>query len=141
MQDAAYSTLLHEHRRTLHAKIADVLEMRFADVVERQPEILARHCTDAGKIEKAARYWGTAGQRSLERSAVAEASEQFTRALGQIASLPSTPMLRRERIKLQLAASNALMHVKGYAAPDTRASLDQARSLIEEVEALGRAFG
>ena len=29
------------------------------------------------------------------------------------------------------------MHVKGYAAPDTRASLDQARSLIEEVEALG----
>ena len=137
VQDAAYSTLLHEHRRTLHAKIADVLEMRFADVVERQPEILARHCTDAGKIEKAARYWGTAGQRSLERSAVAEASEQFTRALGQIASLPSTPMLRRERIKLQLAASNALMHVKGYAAPDTRASLDQARSLIEEVEALG----
>ena len=137
VQDAAYSTLLHEHRRTLHAKIADVLEMRFADVVERQPEILARHCTDAGKIEKAARYWGTAGQRSLERSAVAEASEQLTRALGQIASLPSTPVLRRDRIKLQLAASNALMPVKGYAAPDTRASLDQARSLIEEVEALG----
>ena len=137
VQDAAYSTLLHEHRRTLHAKIADVLEMRFADVVERQPEILARHCTDAGQIEKAARYWGAAGQRSLERSAVAEASEQFTRALGQIASLPSTPMLRRDRIKLQVAASNALMHVKGYAAPDTRASLDQARSLIEEVEALG----
>ena len=43
VQDAAYSTLLHEHRRTLHTRIADVLEMRFADVVERQPEILARH--------------------------------------------------------------------------------------------------
>ena len=137
VQDAAYSTLLHEHRRTLHAKIADALERRFADVVERQPEVLARHCTDAGQIEKAARYWGAAGQRSLERSAVAEASEQFTRALGQIASLPSTPKLRRDRIKLQVAASNALMHVKGYAAPDTRASLDQARSLIEEVEDLG----
>ena len=68
---------------------------------------------------------------------MAEASEQLTRALGQIASLPSTPMLRRDRIKLQVAASNALMHVQGYAAPDTRASLDQARSLIEEVEALG----
>ena len=68
---------------------------------------------------------------------MAEASEQFTRALDQIASLPTTPMLRRDRIKLQVAASNALMHVKGYAAPDTRASLDQARSLIEEVEVLG----
>ena len=137
VQDAAYSTLLHEHRRTLHTRIADVLETRFADVVERQPEILARHCTEAEQIEKAARYWGMAGQRSLERSAVAEASEQLTRALRQIASLPSTPMLRRDRIKLQLAVSNALMHVKGYAAPDTKASLDQARSLIEEVEALG----
>ncbi|MGY4512361.1 AAA family ATPase [Bradyrhizobium sp. USDA 3650] len=136
VQDAAYSTLLHEDGRKLHARIADVLETRFADVVERQPEILARHCNDAGQIEKAARYWGTAGQRSLERSAVAEASEQFARALGQIASLPSTPMLRRERIKLQVAHSNALMHVKGYAAPETRASLHQARSLIEEVEAL-----
>jgi predicted ATPase len=50
VQDAAYSTLLHEHRRTLHSRIADVLEMRFADVVERQPGILARHCTDAGQI-------------------------------------------------------------------------------------------
>ncbi len=137
VQDAAYGTLLHEHRRALHAKIADVLEMRFADVVERHPEILARHCTDAGQVEKAARFWGTAGQRSLERSALAEASEQFARALGQIASLPSTPMVRRERIKLQLAAATALMHVKGYAAPETRASLDQVRALIEEVEALG----
>ena len=67
VQEAAYSTLLREHRRALHAKIAQALETRFSDVVERQPGLLARHCTDAGQIEKAVGLWTKAGQRSLER--------------------------------------------------------------------------
>jgi class 3 adenylate cyclase/predicted ATPase len=137
VQDAAYSTLLREHRRGLHAKIAQALETQFADTAERQPELLARHYTDAGRIEKAAVFWGKAGQRSLEQSALAEAVEQLSRALSQIAILPATPTLRRERIKLQLAVANALMHVRGYAAPETRASLDQASSLIKQAEELG----
>jgi predicted ATPase len=140
VQDAAYSTLLREHRRALHGKIADALQTRFADIVARQPELLARHCTEAGQIDKAAGLWGLAGQRSLQRSAVAEAVEQLHRALSQIATLPATPALRREQIRLQVANANALMHVKGYAAAETRTALDQARSLIEQVEALGESL-
>ena len=64
-------------------------------------------------------------------------SEQFTRALGQIATLPATPALRREQIKLQVALINALMHTKGYAAPETKAAVERARLLIEQAEALG----
>jgi predicted ATPase len=66
-----------------------------------------------------------------------EAAEQLSRALGQIATLPGTAALRREQIKLKVALANALAHLKGYAAPETRTSLDQARSLIERAEALG----
>ena len=98
---------------------------------------MARHCTEAGLIEKAAGLWGKAGQRSLARSALVEAVEQLTRALGQIATLPATPALRREQIKLQVALMNALIHVKGYAAPETKAAEEQARLLIEQAEALG----
>ena len=87
IQDAAYGTLLREPRRALHARIAETLESEFADIAENQPEILARHCTEAGLIEKAAGLWGKAGQRSLERSALVEAVEQLTRALDQIADL------------------------------------------------------
>ena len=54
VQDAAYGTLLREPRRSLHARIAEILEGRFADIAETQPELLARHCTEAGLIEKAA---------------------------------------------------------------------------------------
>ena len=85
----------------------------FADIAENQPELLARHCTEAGLIEKAAGLWGKAGQRSLERSALVEAVEQLTRALDQIATLPATPALRREQIKLQVALITPLIHVKG----------------------------
>ena len=61
VQDAAYTTLLREPRRALHARIADSLESNFTDIVENQPEHLARHCTEAGLIEKAASLWGKAG--------------------------------------------------------------------------------
>ena len=137
VQDAAYGTLLREPRHALHARIAETIENQFAEVAERQPELLARHCTEAGLIEKAAGLWGKAGQRSLERSALAEATEQLTRALAQIAALPDTPALRREEIKLQVALITPLMHVKGYAAPETKAAAERARLLIERAEALG----
>jgi predicted ATPase len=137
VQDAAYGTLLREPRRTLHARIAETIESEFAESAESRPELLARHWTEAGVIEKAADLWGQAGQRSLAQSALVEAVEQLTRALDQIATLPSTPVLRGEQIKLQVALANALMHVKGYAAPETKAAATQARVLVEHAEALG----
>jgi class 3 adenylate cyclase/predicted ATPase len=138
VQDAAYGTLLREPRRALHARIVEILESRFADVAENQPEILARHCTEAGQIEKAVGQWGDAGQRSLERSALVEAAEQITRALAQIATLPATPALRQQEIKLQVALIPPLLHVKGQAAPETKAAAERAHSLIERAEALGQ---
>src|SRR6516165_4676766 len=125
VQDAAYGTLLREPRRALHARIADVLESRFAEIAENQPELLARHCTEAGMIEKAAGLWGKAGQRSLERSALVEAAEQLRRALG------------REEIKLQVALIAPLIHVRGYAASEVKAAAERARLLIEQAESLG----
>ena len=62
---------------------------------------------------------------------------QFTRAIDLIATLPGTPALRREQIKLQVALINALHHVKGYAAPESKTAVERARVLIEQAEALG----
>jgi predicted ATPase len=137
VQDAAYGTLLREPRRALHTRITETLETQFAEVAETQPELLARHCTEAGLTEKAASLWGKAGLRSLERSALVEAIEQLTRALAQVATLPATPALRREQIKLQVVLITPLIHVKGYAAPETKAAAERARVLIEQAEALG----
>ena len=137
VQDAAYGTLLREPRRALHAHVAEIIASQFADVAENQPELLARHCTEASLIEKAANLWGKAGRRSLDRSAFVEAVEQLARALDQIGTLPATAALRREQISLQVVLINALMQVKGYAAPETKAAVERARLLIEQAEAVG----
>jgi len=137
VQDAAYGTLLREPRRALHARIAEILESRFPEVAENQPELLARHCTEAGLVEKAAGFWGKAGKRSLERSALIEAIEQLTRALDQIGTLPGTPALRREEMELQVALITPVMHIKGPFAPEMKAAIERARFLIQQAEARG----
>ena len=137
VQDAAYGTLLREPRRAIHARIAEALESQFTEIAESQPELLALHYTEAGRIEKAATLWGKAGQRSLARSAFAEAVAQLSRALAQIATLPASPALRRDEIRLQASLITPLVHVKGYAAPETKAAAERTRQLIEQAEALG----
>jgi predicted ATPase len=137
VQDAAYSTLLREPRRALHARIAETLESQFAEIAESRPELLAHHCTEANLLEKAALLWGKAGQHSLERSALVEATAQLDSALAQIAALPSTADLRRQQIKLQVALAYTLMHTKGQAALDTKAAFNQANLYIKRADALG----
>jgi class 3 adenylate cyclase/predicted ATPase len=136
VQDTAYGTLLRQPRRALHARIADTLEKQFPDIAEGQPDLLARHCTEAGLIDKAAGLWGKAGLRSLKRSALVEGIEQLRRALGQIATLPGTPALRGEEIRLQVALLSPLIQVKG-GAQETKTAAERALLLIEQAEALG----
>src|SRR6516225_5532751 len=137
VQDAAYGTLLREPRRALHARIAEAIESQFADMAENQPELLARHCAEAGLTEKAVGLWGQAAERSEARSALVEAAEHFKHALKQIATLPATPARRRDEIKLQVALITPLIHVRGYSAPETKAAAERARLLIEQAEGMG----
>jgi tetratricopeptide (TPR) repeat protein len=60
-----------------------------------------------------------------------------TRALAQIVALPGAAALRRKEINLQVALINPLIHVNGYAAPETKAPAERARLLIEQAEACG----
>jgi predicted ATPase len=137
VQDAAYGTLLREPRRAIHARIAETLEVQFPEIAENQPELLARHYAESGQIEKAGMQWGKAGQRSLSRSALIESAEQLSRALALLASLPSSPVLRREEIKLQVALIIPLVHVKGYGAKETKEAVQKAQHLIQQAEARG----
>ena len=91
VQDAAYSTLLRERRRLLHHRIAEILESAIpGELRESQPELIAGATAQKpGLVEKAVAFWAKAGRRSMARSALVEAVAQLTRALDQIATLPS----------------------------------------------------
>jgi hypothetical protein len=90
------------------------------------------HFTQAGLTEAAIEWWGTAGQRSLARFALLEAAEQLKRALDQIATLPATPALRREEIKLQVAFANALGLTGDFAG--SKEHFDRALAIYDPAE-------
>jgi class 3 adenylate cyclase/tetratricopeptide (TPR) repeat protein len=132
IQDAAYENLLKSRRQALHRRTAEVLRDHFADTAAAEPELLAHHFTQAGLTEAAIEWWRTAGQRSLARSALLEGAEQLKRALDQIATLPATPTLRREEIKLQVAFANALALTGDFV--DGKEHYDRALAIYDPAE-------
>jgi tetratricopeptide (TPR) repeat protein len=133
IQDAAYSSLLRERRRALHAHIAETLASQ-SDAAETQPELLARHFGEAGQVASAVHWWSKAGRRSLERSALAEAVEQLTKANSLIEMLTPTAELRREQCEIAVALISPLGHLKGPASPEARTAIEKARALVEQGE-------
>jgi class 3 adenylate cyclase/predicted ATPase len=137
LQELAYGALLREPRRALHARIVEALEAHFQKVGENEPEVLARHCAQAGLPEKAAALWGKAGRQSLKRSALLEAESNFSRALEQIAGHSSTLGLRREEITCQIGLASTLLLRRGYTSAEAKAALSRTLALIERADALG----
>src|SRR5215472_1972336 len=89
VQDAAYGTMLRSRRQHLHGEIASTIEEAFPKIVEMQPEILARHCAEAGWGEKARNYWRTAGEQAVRRASNREAIGHFRQALALHEKLPA----------------------------------------------------
>ena len=73
IQDTAYQSLLKSTRQQYHRQIAQVLEERFPDTKETQPELLAHHYTEAGLRAQALSHWQRAGERASKHLAYAEA--------------------------------------------------------------------
>src|SRR4029453_2764877 len=103
VQDAAHDRVLRNARRQVHAQIAEALESHFPEIIESQPELLARHYAEAGLIEKSIAYWGKAGRRSVARSAMKEAAAQFQKALDQLALLPENSERQRQELEFRTA--------------------------------------
>jgi class 3 adenylate cyclase/predicted ATPase len=129
VQDAAYGTLLKSKRRQIHAHIAAALEERFPEAAELQPELLARHCTEAGLADKAIEYWYRAGRRAMAQSAMAEAVAQLTQALELLAGLPAGPDRDRRELDLQIALGGALIAAKGWSSSEVGRTYERAREL------------
>ncbi|MGE0820624.1 MAG: adenylate/guanylate cyclase domain-containing protein [Candidatus Binatia bacterium] len=134
IQDTAYQSLLKSKRQQYHQRIAQVLEERFRETKETQPELLAHHYTEAGLAEQAIPYWQQAGQRASQRSANVEAISHLTRGLELLKTLPDTPERSQQELRLQIALGAVLMATRGYASPEARQAYARARDLCEQME-------
>ena len=133
VQDTAYQSLLKSTRQQVHHQIAQALEKRFAETVETQPELVARHYTEAGLIEQALPYWQQAGQRASRRFANAEAIGHLTTGLELLKTLPDSPERTQQELALLSILGPVLMLTKGWAAPEVKAVYTRREELCEQM--------
>jgi class 3 adenylate cyclase/predicted ATPase len=134
IQDAAYGTLLRSRRQHLHGEITSTIEEAFPEIAEMQPEILARHCAEAGLDEKAQKCWRTAGELAVRRASNREAIGHFRQALALNEKLP--PDIGRSRTELAILSQlgPALMSVHGWSAPEVGVVFERAEDLARQLE-------
>jgi tetratricopeptide (TPR) repeat protein len=131
VQDTTYSTLLRSRRQQLHGRIAATLEGQFTEIIAAQPQVMARHCAEAGFDEKAVGYWLKAGEHSAARSAMVEAVSQLRNGLNLLAVQPESPSRTQQELDLRIALGGALMATEGFAASAVGENYARARDLAE----------
>jgi tetratricopeptide (TPR) repeat protein len=132
IRDAAYEALLRSRRRELHRQVAITIVEKFPTVREMNPEVLARHWTEAGETDHAVTEWQKAGKAAEARSAFSEAVEAYRQAIALMTLLSESP--ERELRQLELAQSIVwpLAFTAGYSTPRTNEAIERAVVLAEK---------
>ncbi len=140
IQDAAYGLLLANARQQYHRRAGEVLETRFPEVAETQPELLAHHFTEAERADVAVRYWLRAGRRALDHSANVEAIAHATRGLGLLARVAPSPERDALELGLQTTLGSAIVARRGYTAAEVEKAFARAVELCERLGDAGQRF-
>jgi serine phosphatase RsbU (regulator of sigma subunit) len=140
LEEAVRGALDEEGQRQLHLQVAEALEAKFPRIVERQPERLAHHFTEANLAEKAVGYWLEAGRRSQERFANVEAISQLIKGLGLLRTLDQSPSRNVQEVKLLGPLGTAYIAARGYAAPEVGPIFQRACELASGFGRTPEAF-
>jgi class 3 adenylate cyclase/tetratricopeptide (TPR) repeat protein len=130
-QEVAYSGLLQEQRRALHARIVEALESLAGNRLSEQVERLAYHAFLGTMWNKALDYSRQAGAKAIAGSANWEAVAHFERALVALQHLPESPTTMEQAIDVRCDLRMALMPLDE---PGRRLAI------LREAEALARAL-
>ena len=133
IQDAAYASLLRSTRQHYHRQIAQLLERRFAETVQTQPELLAHHYTQAGLAEPAITYWQRAAERANARAANTEAQRHLAKGLQLLATLPESRERHQSELTLQTILGRVLTAAKGYGDAEVAQVYTRARQLCRQL--------
>ena len=130
--DVAYSTLLQERRRGLHARIMAAIEHLHADRLAEQVERLAHHALRGEVWDKAVAYLRQAGAKAAGRAANREAVMLFEQALVAVQHLPESKKTVEQAVDLRLDLRPPLLQL---------GQLERVLVLSQEAEAMAEKLG
>jgi class 3 adenylate cyclase/tetratricopeptide (TPR) repeat protein len=132
IRDAAYEALLKSRRKELHLRVGQAIEEKFPAIKEAQPEILARHWTEAGEIEAAIREWTAAAKSAESRNAFQEALDNYRYAISCLQLLPKSREVESRELELWQTVVRMLGITKGYSSRETIEATERAAELAEK---------
>lgn len=129
IQEVAYSSLLKEERRELHARVASWLLQEAAIGESSQPAVLGYHYARAGNIPEAIEAWLQAGKSALRSSATKEAVAHLREGLSLIPKMPASPRRFEAEIALQSNLAMAYTANAGWSDPNVYGPYSRALKL------------
>jgi class 3 adenylate cyclase/tetratricopeptide (TPR) repeat protein len=106
--EVAYSGVLHERCREIHAHVVNAMERIYADRLGEQVERLAHHAIRGGLKEKAVYYLRQAGAKAAGRSALLEARACFEQVLSILKTLPESEAALENAFEIRLELRTVL---------------------------------
>ncbi len=134
IQDAAYESLLRSRRQQLHRQVARVLENQFSETVEAQPELLARHYTEAGEPLKALPIWLRAGQQASQKNAMAEAIVHLDKGLSLLPYVKNEEDRNNLELDFRLTLGGAFVVAYGFPHPKVKETFNRARDITQAID-------
>jgi len=133
LEDALYNTMVKSKRQQFHARIAQILEIRFPQISATQPELLAHHFTEGALSERSLNYWLAAGLRAQEQCANLEAINHLTRGLELLATCNECPQRDELELMMLMPLGSVNQAALGYAAAQVGPIFKRARELCQRV--------
>ncbi len=133
VRDTAYQALWERDRQQLHRHVATVLEQQFPALVQRQPEMLARHQTLAGLHEQALAQWERAARSAAAASAHEEAIAHIDNALLLLPGQPPGPSRDAIELRLCLLLASRCIATDGYGASRVERLYARAAALCQQL--------
>lgn len=130
--EVAYSGLLQERRRGLHARIVEELETLYAERLAEQVERLAHHARRGEVWDKAVVYCRQAAAKAAARPAYREAVGYFEQALEVLKHLPESRSILEQAVDLRLDLRHSLARQRAFG---------RALDYLGEAKTLAEALG
>jgi predicted ATPase/energy-coupling factor transporter ATP-binding protein EcfA2 len=140
LEEALRSAIVASTRQRFHHRIAEVIEARFEQLAETEPELLAEHFAEAEVVGKAIDYLLKAGLRSRDRFAQVEAISHLTKGLDLLETQEPSPERDARELELLVPLGTAYIASRGYAAPEVGAIFQRTRVLCERVGQTSQLF-
>ncbi|HYE91117.1 MAG TPA: tetratricopeptide repeat protein, partial [Terriglobales bacterium] len=134
-REAVYAAQSEAARRGMHARIAELVEREHPELRAEEPEMLAHHLAEAGRLDDSAVLWCRAGVRERRRGSYAEAVAHLRRAEALLQVIPDGAT--RDHLELEILVTLGMSEaaLRGFATPQVAALHERAVEVARRVDA------